>query len=244
MAKKTTGAATVSRTPVNMTLRGSMGVGAILLALGGFAAVNGSNDPNRNAAVAEDNGAVEESTASASSTTTVTSTTTAQAAPNEIGRSKSEPSSPDAGGVATVTEEITVTEQADVPALSGDDKDEPVSEPGNPASDSLLPPERDSAQSSSPAHCADTDSAPAPAGPNGGQPKAWGPKMGTSAPGTENSYGKHARLVPGQTHVISCGETLADIAHRSGVPMWTIAKANGIKNPDKIQAGTVIVIPS
>lgn len=241
MAKKTTRAATVSRTPVNMTLRGSMGVGAALLALGGFAAVNGSNDPNQNAAMAEDNGIVEESTTSASSTTTVTSTTTAPAVPNEIGRSNSEPSSPDANGVATVTQEITVTEQAEVPALPGDDKDEPVSMPDDPASDSLLPPERDSAQSSSSAHCADTGFTP-PVGPDG--PLSWGPKMGTTAPGTENSYGKHARLVPGQTHVISCGETLSNISHRSGVPMWTIAKANGIKNPDKILAGTVIVIPS
>lgn len=241
MAKKTTRVATVSRTPVNMTLRGSMGVGAVLLALGGFAAVNGSNDPNQNAAMAEDNGVVEESTTSASSTTTVTSTTTAPAVPNEIGRSNSEPSSPDANGVATVTQEITVTEQADVPALPGDDKDEPVSMPDDPASDSLLPPERDSAQSSSSAHCADTGFTP-PVGPDG--PLSWGPKMGTTAPGTENSYGKHARLVPGQTHVISCGETLSNISYRSGVPMWTIAKANGIKNPDKILAGTVIVIPS
>lgn len=241
MAKKTTRVATVSRTPVNMTLRGSMGVGAVLLALGGFAAVNGSNDPNQNAAMAEDNGVVEESTTSASSTTTVTSTTTAPAVPNEIGRSNSEPSSPDANGVATVTQEITVTEQAEVPALPGDDKDEPVDMPDNPASDSLLPPERDSAQSSSSAHCADTGFTP-PVGPDG--PLSWGPKMGTTAPGTENSYGKHARLVPGQTHVISCGETLSNISYRSGVPMWTIAKANGIKNPDKILAGTVIVIPS
>ncbi len=45
-------------------------------------------------------------------------------------------------------------------------------------------------------------------------------------------------------HVVQRGETLYSIARRYGVDMWTIARANGITNPNRIYAGQRLVIPT
>jgi LysM repeat protein len=45
-------------------------------------------------------------------------------------------------------------------------------------------------------------------------------------------------------HVVRRGETLYSIARRYGVDMWSIARANGIANPNHIYAGQRLVIPS
>ncbi len=44
-------------------------------------------------------------------------------------------------------------------------------------------------------------------------------------------------------HVVQPGETLLAIAQRYGVPMQTIQVANGIADPERIQAGQALVIP-
>ena len=44
-------------------------------------------------------------------------------------------------------------------------------------------------------------------------------------------------------HIVQRGETLYSIARRSGVEVWTIARANGITNPNSIYAGQVLRIP-
>lgn len=213
--KKTAGGASqaVSRKPLNATMRGLMLTGAGLLAIGGFAGISGFNDPEQNLAIADEQKDQEAEVATSEpektvSTTTVTSVVTSEPMPGEIDRSRSEPSEPDANGVATVTEEITVTKQADPPKTPEpvDQGDEPHSEQ-NDDSNSLS--ERDSAPSLDP----------------------------------ECSYGRHAQLFPGQIHVVAPCETLVQISQRSGVPMWTIAKHNGIDNPDHIIAGSVITIP-
>jgi LysM repeat protein len=45
-------------------------------------------------------------------------------------------------------------------------------------------------------------------------------------------------------HVVQRGETLSGIARSYGVNMWTIARANGIANPNYIYAGQRLVIPT
>ncbi len=44
-------------------------------------------------------------------------------------------------------------------------------------------------------------------------------------------------------HIVQRGETLYSIARRYGVNMWTIARANGIVNPNRICVGQRLVIP-
>ncbi|MBC7264851.1 MAG: LysM peptidoglycan-binding domain-containing protein [Chloroflexi bacterium] len=44
-------------------------------------------------------------------------------------------------------------------------------------------------------------------------------------------------------HTVQWGETLSGIAWRYGVSMWEIARANGIWNVNRIQAGQVLLIP-
>ncbi len=44
-------------------------------------------------------------------------------------------------------------------------------------------------------------------------------------------------------YVVRYGDTLAGIAWRYGVSMWTLARYNGIWNPNLIYAGQVLVIP-
>jgi LysM repeat protein len=46
------------------------------------------------------------------------------------------------------------------------------------------------------------------------------------------------------THIVQRGETLYSIARSYGVNMWTIARANGIANPNYIYAGQRLVIPT
>jgi LysM repeat protein len=45
-------------------------------------------------------------------------------------------------------------------------------------------------------------------------------------------------------YTIRCGDTLSSIARRFGVSMWELARVNGIHNPNRIYAGTTIVIPT
>jgi LysM repeat protein len=45
-------------------------------------------------------------------------------------------------------------------------------------------------------------------------------------------------------HVVHRGETLYSISRRYGVNMWTIARANGITNPNRIYVGQRLTIPS
>ncbi|MCK4315229.1 MAG: LysM peptidoglycan-binding domain-containing protein, partial [Anaerolineae bacterium] len=45
-------------------------------------------------------------------------------------------------------------------------------------------------------------------------------------------------------HVVQRGETLYSIARRYGVDMWTIARANGITNPNRIYVGQRLAIPT
>ena len=47
----------------------------------------------------------------------------------------------------------------------------------------------------------------------------------------------------GATHTVQAGETLSDIAARFGVSVSSLARANGIQNPNLIVAGTSISIP-
>jgi LysM repeat protein len=47
----------------------------------------------------------------------------------------------------------------------------------------------------------------------------------------------------GTSHVVRRGQTLYSIARSYGVNMWTIARANGIANPNYIYAGQRLVIP-
>ena len=44
-------------------------------------------------------------------------------------------------------------------------------------------------------------------------------------------------------HIVQRGETLYSIARRYGVDMWTIARVNGILNPNRIYVGQRLVIP-
>ncbi len=48
----------------------------------------------------------------------------------------------------------------------------------------------------------------------------------------------------GGTYVVRRGDTLAAIAQRHGVSTWTLAQANGIRNPSFIYVGQVLRIPS
>jgi len=47
----------------------------------------------------------------------------------------------------------------------------------------------------------------------------------------------------GHYYTVRCGDTLSGIAWRFGVNMWSIANANGIRNPNRIYAGQRLYIP-
>jgi uncharacterized protein YgiM (DUF1202 family) len=47
-----------------------------------------------------------------------------------------------------------------------------------------------------------------------------------------------------QTHVVAPGETLSGIAQRYGVSVYALSVANGLANPNYIQAGWVLIIPA
>jgi LysM repeat protein len=51
-------------------------------------------------------------------------------------------------------------------------------------------------------------------------------------------------LAASNIHVVQRGETLYSIARSYGVNMWTIARANGIANPNYIYTGQRLVIPT
>ena len=58
-----------------------------------------------------------------------------------------------------------------------------------------------------------------------------------------------AALVPAalahaqETYTVRSGDTLSGIAARTGYTVQTLASANGIANPDRIYAGSVLVLP-
>lgn len=47
----------------------------------------------------------------------------------------------------------------------------------------------------------------------------------------------------GRTYVVQPGDTLYSIAVRFGVPLQTLIDANGIEDPNHLQAGQVLIIP-
>lgn len=47
-----------------------------------------------------------------------------------------------------------------------------------------------------------------------------------------------------QTYEVQVGDTLAEIATRFGVTVEAIAEANSLTNPNRIQAGDVLLIPT
>jgi len=51
------------------------------------------------------------------------------------------------------------------------------------------------------------------------------------------------KVIRPRYHVVSKGETLSGIAAMYGVSMWALACANGIRNPNLIYVGQVLVIP-
>ncbi len=57
--------------------------------------------------------------------------------------------------------------------------------------------------------------------------------------GTGYSYGKKM----GNRYCVRYGDTLYSIARRYGTSAWAIAQANGIYNPNWIQAGSCLTIP-
>ena len=57
--------------------------------------------------------------------------------------------------------------------------------------------------------------------------------------GAGYSYGKKM----GNRYCVRYGDTLYSIAHRYHTSAWAIANANGIKNPNWIQAGSCLTIP-
>ena len=46
------------------------------------------------------------------------------------------------------------------------------------------------------------------------------------------------------SYTIRRGDTLGGVARRLGVSVDALARANGIKNPDRIQAGRVLQVPA
>jgi murein DD-endopeptidase MepM/ murein hydrolase activator NlpD len=50
--------------------------------------------------------------------------------------------------------------------------------------------------------------------------------------------------VGGQVHVVQGGETLARVAARYGTTVWAVAQANGLSNPNVLQAGQRLLIPT
>lgn len=61
-------------------------------------------------------------------------------------------------------------------------------------------------------------------------------------PGTLPAMGG-STTTPGGTHVVQAGQSLSSIASRYGVSAASIAKANGISDPNRIRVGQTLTIP-
>lgn len=67
-------------------------------------------------------------------------------------------------------------------------------------------------------------------------------------PNPNRIYAGQVLLIPTchpclRTHTVVCGETLLSISRLYGVSPWSIARANGIWNLNRIYAGQRLVIP-
>jgi nucleoid-associated protein YgaU len=80
----------------------------------------------------------------------------------------------------------------------------------------------------------------------GHQGRAWdpGPRQprGVHRPAQHHNH-KKQQVRCDATHRVKRGETLSQIAKWYGVSVNQLAKANGIKNPNRIYAGQVLCIP-
>ena len=64
-------------------------------------------------------------------------------------------------------------------------------------------------------------------------------------PGQTSSGGPSSQPASGdQTYTVQRGDTLASIALRHGVSLWSLVQANAIRNPSLIYVGQVLTIPS
>ena len=74
------------------------------------------------------------------------------------------------------------------------------------------------------------------------------PMLGTQAPTTLGPDGVFATTTSlamvEQTYTIQQGDTLSYIAGQFGVTVEAIVAANGLANPDAIQAGQKVIIPA
>ena len=55
--------------------------------------------------------------------------------------------------------------------------------------------------------------------------------------------GAHAGAPKPTTYTVRAGDTLGAVAARSGVPLASLARANGIGDPDRVRAGQVLTVP-
>lgn len=77
------------------------------------------------------------------------------------------------------------------------------------------------------------------------QPSASAPRPPAPIPNVNRPTGGGGQAAPatGSTYTIRSGDTLSAIAARLGTTVQALAQANGIANPDRIQAGAVLTIP-
>ncbi|MGH2774586.1 MAG: LysM peptidoglycan-binding domain-containing protein [Actinomycetota bacterium] len=66
---------------------------------------------------------------------------------------------------------------------------------------------------------------------------------GTTIKFSGGDGGRAPVAVSGERHRVQAGETLSDIAARFGVSVGSLARANGISNPNFIVAGTSVTVP-
>ena len=55
--------------------------------------------------------------------------------------------------------------------------------------------------------------------------------------------GAHVGAPKATTYTVRTGETLAGVAARTGVPIASLARANGIGDPDRVRVGQVLTVP-
>jgi LysM repeat protein len=119
-----------------------------------------------------------------------------------------------------------------VPAIMGTSLEPaPVSEPGGPIQLPMIvvPGEPDTTQEPEPA----AEPAPAEEQPADPEP-AIDPAQENEAP---------AEAAP-LTHIVQANETLTSIARQYGVTVEALVVANGLRNPNRIEAGTTLLIPA